>query len=47
MILKAGRVIITYEKPEEKAFLEEILKEKKDCLKVIYKCEDIINRMEE
>lgn len=47
MILKAGRVIITYEKPEEKAFLEELLKEKKDCLKVIYKCEDIIDRMEE
>lgn len=47
MVLKAGRVIITYEKPEEKAFLEELFKEKKDCLKVIYKCEDIIKNMEE
>ena len=47
MILKAGRVIITYEKPEEKAFLEELLHEKKDCLKVIYKCEDIILKVEE
>lgn len=47
IVLKAGRVIITYEKPEEKAFLEDLLKEKKDCLKVIYKCEDIIDRMEE
>lgn len=47
MVLKAGRVIITYEKPEEKAFLEDLLKEKKDCLRVIYKCEDIIDRMEE
>lgn len=46
MFLKAGRVIITYETPEEKAFLEELLKEKKDCLKVIYKCKDIIDRME-
>lgn len=47
MCLKAGRVIITYEKPEEKAFLEELLKEKKDCLKVIYKCEDIVKRFED
>lgn len=47
MMLKAGRVIITYEKKEEKAFLEELLKEKKDCLKVIYKCEDVIKKMEE
>lgn len=47
MMLKAGRVIITYDKPEEKAFLEELLREKKDCLKVIYKCEEIIKRIEE
>lgn len=47
MILKAGRVIITYETNEEKAFLEELLHEKKDCLRVIYKCKDIIDDMEE
>lgn len=47
MCLKAGRVIITYETPEEKAFLEELFKEKKDCLKVIYKCEDIIKMAED
>lgn len=46
MVLKAGRVIITYETPEEKAFLEELLCEKKDCLKVIYKCKDIISSIE-
>lgn len=46
IILKAGRIIITYDKPEEKAFLEELIKEKKDCLKVIYKCKDIISRLE-
>lgn len=47
MVLKAGRVIITYEKPEEKAFLEDLLREKENCLKVIYKCEDIIKRLED
>ena len=46
MMLKAGRVIITYETQEEKAFLEELLQEKKDCLKVIYKCKDIIKNLE-
>lgn len=47
MVLKAGRVIITYEKPEEKAFLEELFHEKKDCLKVVYKCSEIISKVEE
>ena len=47
MVLKAGRVIITYEKPEEKAFLEELIHEKKDCLKVVYKCSELIDKWEE
>ena len=47
MMLKAGRVIITYDTPEEKAFLEELIKEKKDCLKVIYKCKDIMKNLED
>ena len=46
MVLKSGRIIITYETPQEKSFLESLIKENQDCLKVIYKCEDIIKRME-
>lgn len=47
MILKANRIIITYVNPEEKAFLEELLHEKKDGLNVVYKCADLIKRMEQ
>ena len=47
MMLKASRIIITYVNPEEKAFLEELLHEKKDGLNVVYKCADLIKRMEQ
>lgn len=47
MMLKTSRIIITYANPEEKAFLEELLHEKKDGLNVVYKCADLIKRMEQ